>query len=91
MPNKYNVRYVLVVLYKKVIEKYPGTQSSSVADLGCLSRVWIFSIVDTDSFPSRIRILDPGVKKHRIPDPDPQHCYVVMLTAKLVFRSLFRK
>jgi hypothetical protein len=25
--------------------------------------------------PSRIRI--PGVKKHRIPDPDPQHCSAV--------------
>jgi hypothetical protein len=26
---------------------------------------------DPDFFPSRIK--DPGVKKHRIPDPDPQH------------------
>ncbi len=30
-------------------------------------------IPDPDFFPSRVRILIPGVKKHWIPDPDPQH------------------
>jgi hypothetical protein len=31
-------------------------------------------IPDLDFFSSRI--LDPGVKKHRVPDLDPRHCLV---------------
>jgi hypothetical protein len=32
---------------------------------------------DPAYFPSRIRITDPGVKKHRVPDPDPQDRFLV--------------
>ncbi len=40
--------------------------SSRKYDLGCSSR----PDPDHDFYPSRIR----GSKRHRIPDPDPQHC-----------------
>jgi hypothetical protein len=43
--------------------------SSQNYDPGCSSQ-----ILDLDFFPSPIKILDPRVKKNRIPDPDPQHC-----------------
>jgi hypothetical protein len=41
--------------------------SSWKYDPGCSSRIRILIF-----YPSRIP--DPGVKRHRIPDPDPQHC-----------------
>jgi hypothetical protein len=41
--------------------------SSRKYDPGCSSRIRVLTF-----YPSRIP--DPGVKRHRIPDPDPQHC-----------------
>jgi hypothetical protein len=37
-------------------------------------------------YPSRIP--DQGVKKHRIPDPDPQHCFVKNKNVYSIFSSL---
>ncbi len=34
-------------------------------------------IRDPGSGKNLFRIPDPGVKKHPIPDPDPQHCILV--------------
>ncbi len=43
-----------------------------------LSKIWVWDpgseIRDPGSGKNLFRILDPGVKKHRILDPDPQHC-----------------
>ncbi len=35
-------------------------------------------IRDPGSGKNLFRIPDPGVKKHPIPDPDPQHCRIHM-------------
>jgi hypothetical protein len=35
-----------------------------------LSKIWVW---DPGSGKNLFRIPDPGVKRHRIPDPDPQH------------------
>ncbi len=45
--------------------------SSQKYDPGCSSRIWILTL-----YPSRI----PGSKRHRIPDPDPQHCLSLILS-----------
>jgi hypothetical protein len=41
---------------------------SKLSDPGYSSRIWI-----TDPDPDFLPIPDPEFKKHRIPDPDPQH------------------
>ncbi len=97
-----NNKRIRINLTRKV-----GSGNSSVADLGCLSRILIFSIPDPNFFclgsaPKNLSILtqklflssrkyDPGCssririiifspsriprsKRHRIPDPNPQHC-----------------
>jgi hypothetical protein len=47
----------------------------SERDPGCSSRIRILIF-----YPSRIP--DPGVKRHPIPDPDPQHCWRPYLDAR---------
>jgi hypothetical protein len=44
--------------------------------LGKIKRSGMFTLdLNPDFFSYRgSRIPDPGIKKHRIPDPDPQHC-----------------
>jgi hypothetical protein len=53
---------IYVILTQKTVSKL------SENGLGSSSRT-----PDPDFFTSRIRILDSGVKKHRIPYLDPQH------------------
>jgi hypothetical protein len=74
---------------------HPGSRVDKIPDLDLYQRVKVFLTPKTDQkfsklrsgmfipdpwsgfFPSRI--LDPGFKKHRIPDPDPQHWYLIIL------------
>jgi hypothetical protein len=37
-----------------------------------LSKIWVW---DPGSGKNLFRIQIPGSKRHRIPEPDPQHCY----------------
>ena len=55
--------------------------SSRKYDPGCSSRIRILIF-----YPSRIQ----GSKRHRIPDPDPQHCYQHRSTAVLTQMNLTR-
>jgi hypothetical protein len=63
---------------------YPGSKVEKIPDPGSGSASKNFVFLPKKLFPSSqkndlgcsSRIPDPGVKKHRIPDPDPdpQHC-----------------
>jgi hypothetical protein len=79
VPNYLKKNVILTFLF--LIQPFPGPKSrSSVADPGCLSRIQYFYIPDPGSKVDKILDPDPhpefriqGVKKQRIPDPDPQH------------------
>jgi hypothetical protein len=54
--------------FQRIIEVF--TQKLSLS-----SQKYWFGIRDPRSGKNLFWILDPGVKRHRIPDPDPQHCF----------------
>jgi hypothetical protein len=69
-------------IYKKIVEL--SIQKIVIK----LSKIWVWDlgsgvrdprseIRDPGSGKNLFGIPDPGSKRHRIPDPDPQHCMVL--------------
>jgi hypothetical protein len=59
-------------IFKRILELF--TQKI----VTMLSKIWVWvGIRDPEKTYSGSRI--QGSKRHRIPDPDPQHCYILLL------------
>jgi hypothetical protein len=54
-----------------------------------LSKIWVWYPESKIQDPKNLfRIPDPGSKRHRIPDPDPQHCLLRIIPSRKYTRSL---
>jgi hypothetical protein len=64
----------IVSKLSKILSEMFILDPALINDPRCSFRIRIYFHPDPDFFPFRIRILDLGVKKHLILDPDPPHC-----------------
>jgi hypothetical protein len=63
-PNSFHLGFRIRIKEFNYFNPKNWFRNSRKYDLGCSSRILIF-------YPSRIP--NPGLRRHRIPDPDPQH------------------
>ncbi len=90
--------YVTRLFQDKILVRYssdcvmhcPGSWFLFILDPDLSQNTKNYSNFYTQNFViklSKIWVWDPGSARHRIPDPDPQQCYYVLIVFRLCFSN----
>jgi hypothetical protein len=70
--HKIEYYFIFEMLKKKIWANFQRIMEVFTQKI--VTKIWVWD-PDPRSGKNLFRIPDPGVKRHRIPDPDPQHCF----------------